>query len=109
VSGSWVYSSGHPLTAPDVKYQIDNATCYYFSERNGYKTPPTHRLDLSATYTHVGPKLTYQWAFGVYNLYNRLNPFIVYFEDAPDTAAGTRAVQQSLYGILPFVSYTLKF
>lgn len=109
VSGSWVYSSGHPLTAPDVKYQIDNATCYYFSERNGYKTSPTHRLDLSATYTHVGPKLTYQWAFGVYNLYNRLNPFIVYFEDAPDTAAGTRAVQQSLYGILPFVSYTLKF
>jgi len=109
LSGSWVYSSGHPLTAPDLKYQIDNATCYYFSERNSYKTPPVHRLDLSATYTHVGRKLTYQWAFGIYNVYNRLNPFIVYFEDAPEHPAGTRAVQQALYGILPSVSYTLKF
>ena len=109
VSGSWVYSSGHPLTAPDVKYQIDNATCYYFSERNAYKTPPTHRLDVSATYTHAGPKLTYQWSFGIYNLYNRLNPFIVYFEDDATHPAGTRAVQQALYGILPSVSYTLKF
>lgn len=109
ISGSWVYSSGHPLTAPDLKYQIDNATCYYFSKRNAYKTPPSHHLDLSATYTHVGRKLTYQWAFGIYNVYNRLNPFIVYFEDAPDHPAGTRAVQQSLYGILPSVSYTLKF
>lgn len=109
LSGAWVFSSGAPLTAPAAKYQIDGATCYYFSERNSYRTPPTHRLDLSATYTHTGPKLTYQWAIGIYNVYNRMNPFMVYFEDAPDTAAGTRAVQQSLYGILPSVSYTLKF
>lgn len=109
LSGSWVYSSGHPLTAPDVKYEIDNATCYYFSRRNAYKTPPTHRLDVSATYTHTGRRFTYQWAFGIYNLYNRLNPFIVYFEDDSSHPAGTRAVQQALYGILPSVSYTLKF
>lgn len=109
ISAQWIYASGRPLTAPDVKYQIDGATCYYYSERNAYKTPPTHRLDLSATYTHTGPKLTYQWAFGIYNAYNRMNPFAVYFEDAPEHPAGTRAVQQALYGILPSVSYTLKF
>lgn len=109
VSAQWIYASGHPLTAPDVKYQIDGATCYYYSGRNTYKTPPTHRLDLSATYTHTGKKLTYQWAFGLYNAYNRMNPFAVYFEEAPEHPAGTRAVQQSLYGILPSVSYTLTF
>ncbi len=109
LSAQWLYSSGRPLTAPDVKYQIDGATCYYYSERNAYKTPPTHRLDISATYTHTGRKLTYQWAFGLYNAYNRMNPFAVYFEDAPERPSGTRAVQQALYGILPSVSYTLKF
>lgn len=109
VSAQWLYSSGAPLTAPELKYHIDGATCYYYSERNAYRTPPTHRLDLSATYTHSGPKLTYQWAFGVYNAYNRMNPFMVYFEDDSSRPSGTRAVQQALYGILPSVTYTLKF
>lgn len=108
-SGSWIFSSGQPLTAPDAKYEIAGETCYYYSQRNAYKTPPTHRLDLSATYTHKGDKVTYQWAFGIYNAYCRYNPYVVYFEDDPSKPSGTRAVQQSLYGLIPSVSYTLKF
>ncbi len=109
LSGSWIYLSGQPLTAPDVKYEIGGVTCYYYSRRNAYMTPPTHRLDLSATYTHIGRKFTYEWAFGIYNAYCRYNPFVVYFEDDPSKPSGTRAVQQSMYGIVPSVSYTLKF
>lgn len=109
ISGSWIFSSGQPLTAPDVKYEIAGETCYYYSKRNSYMTPATHRLDLAATYTHVGKKFTYQWAFGVFNAYCRYNPYIVYFEDDPSKPSGTRAVQQSMYGIVPSVSYTLKF
>lgn len=109
LSGSWIYLSGQPLTAPDVKYEIGGVTCYYYSRRNAYMTPPTHRLDLSATYTHTGRKFTYEWAFGIYNAYCRYNPFVVYFEDDPSKLSGTRAVQQSMYGIVPSVSYTLKF
>ena len=102
LSGLWIYLSGQPLTAPDVKYEIGGVTCYYYSRRNAYMTPPTHRLDLSATYTHIGRKFTYEWAFGIYNAYCRYNPFVVYFEDDPSKPSGTRAVQQSM-------SYTLKF
>ncbi len=109
LSGAWIYLSGQPLTAPDVKYEIGGMTCYYYSRRNAYMTPPTHRLDLSATYTHIGRKFTYEWAFGIYNAYCRYNPFVVYFEDDPSKPSGTRAVQQSMYGIVPSVSYTLKF
>lgn len=108
-SGSWIYSSGQPLTAPDVKYEIAGETCYYYSSRNSYMTPATHRLDLSATYTHIGRKFTYQWAFGVYNAYCRYNPYIIYFEDDPSKPSGTRAVQQSMYGLVPSIFYTLKF
>ena len=108
-SASWTFSSGQPITAPDMKYEIDGATCYYYSRRNGYRTPPSHRLDLSATYTRQGRRFTTQWSFGIYNAYCRLNPFVVYFEDDDTKPSGTRAVQQSLYGIIPSVSYTLKF
>lgn len=109
LSGAWIYSSGTPLTAPDVKYEIGGETCYYYSARNSYHTPATHRLDISATYTHTGPVFTYQWSFGLYNAYCRYNPYIIYFEDDPSKPSGTRAVQQSLYGLIPSVSYTLKF
>ncbi|MDE6637638.1 MAG: TonB-dependent receptor plug domain-containing protein [Muribaculaceae bacterium] len=109
LSGSWIFLSGQPLTAPDVKYEVAGETCYYYSQRNSYKAPPTHRLDLSATYTHVGRKLTYEWAFGIYNAYCRYNPYVVYFRDDPDKPSGTQAVQQAMYGLVPSVSYTLRF
>lgn len=109
LSASWIYTSGKPLTAPDVKYDLSGTTCYYYSRRNGYRTPPTHRLDLSATYTRRGSRFTRQWAFGLYNAYCRYNPFVIYFQDDPSSPSGTRAVQQSLFGVIPSVSFTLSF
>ncbi|MDE6692320.1 MAG: TonB-dependent receptor [Muribaculaceae bacterium] len=109
LSGSWIFLSGQPLTAPDVKYEVAGETCYYYSQRNSYKTPPVHRLDLSATYTNVGPKFTTEWAFGIYNAYCRYNPYVVYFRNDPTKPSGTQAVQQAMYGLVPSVSYTIKF
>lgn len=109
LSGSWIYMSGQPLTAPDVKYEIGGETCYYYSRRNAYMTPATHRLDLGATYRHVGKKFTYEWSFGIYNAYCHYNPYVVYFEDDDTKPSGTRAVQYSMYGLIPSVSYTLRF
>lgn len=109
LSSSWIFMSGQPLTAPDVKYEIGGETCYYYSRRNAYMTPPTHRLDLSAKYTHIGKNLTYEWAFGIYNTYCRYNPYVVYFEDDSSKPSGTRAVLHAMYGLVPSVSYTLKF
>ncbi len=109
LSASFLYASGQALSIPDAKYQLSGGTVYYYSQRNNYRTPPTHRLDLSANYRHVGKRFTYEWTIGIYNLYNRYNPYMIYFEDAPENASGTRAVQYSMYGIVPSVSYTLKF
>ncbi len=108
-SASWTYSSGRPITAPDAKYEISGTTCYYYSARNSYKTPASHRLDLSANYTKIGKKFTTIWSFGIYNAYCNYNPFVIYFEDAPEKPSGTKAVQQSLFGLIPSVSYTIKF
>lgn len=109
ISASWNYSSGRPLTAPDEKYEVGGMTCYYYTERNSYKTPSSHRLDLSANYTRVGLHFTSIWSFGIFNAYCHYSPFVTYFEDDPSKESGTRAVQQSLFGIVPSISYTLKF
>lgn len=109
VSASWTYSSGKPLTAPDEKYEVAGTTCYYYAGRNTYKTPASHRLDLSANYTMKRRNLTHLISFGVYNAYSYQSPFVIYFEDDPSKPSGTRAVQQSLFGILPSISYTLQF
>lgn len=108
-SASWTYASGRPLTAPDAKYEIAGTTCYYYSSRNSYKTPASHRLDLSATYRKTGRRYTTEWAFGVYNAYCYYSPYVIYFEDDPSKPSGTRAVQRSLFGLVPSVSYTVKF
>lgn len=109
LAASFLYASGQALSIPDAKYQLSGGTVYYYSRRNNYRTPPTHRLDISANYRHVGKKFTYEWSIGIYNLYNHYNPYMIYIEDCPDNASGTRAVQYSMYGIVPSVSYTLKF
>ena len=108
-SMSWIYSSGRPLTAPDEKYILGGETCYYYTARNTYKTPASHRLDISATYTRAGKLITSIFAFGVFNAYAHYSPFVIYFEDDPSKPSGTRAVQQSLFGIVPSISYTIKF
>lgn len=108
-SASWIFSSGNPITAPDVKYELDGTTVYYYSRRNGYRVPPTHRLDLSATRTLKGRRFTSQWSFGIYNAFCRYNPYVVYFTDDPASPSGTRAVQRALFGLVPSVSYSLNF
>ncbi len=110
INATWVYYSGQAFTAPSGKYELEDNWIYYYSERNGYRTPPTHRLDVGATFTKVTPKThtTREWSFGIYNLYNRYNPYLINFEDTSD-GARTKAVQYSLFGIVPSVAFTVKW
>ena len=110
LSGLWVYNSGQAFTAPSGKYVIIDNYIYYYAERNGYRAPAYHRLDVSATWTKKlsGGRLTREWTFGIYNLYNRYNPFLINFEDS-NNGARTKAVQYSLFGIVPSVTFGLKF
>ena len=110
LNATWVYNSGQAFTAPSAKYQIVDNFVYYYAERNGYRAPDYHRLDVSATWSKKlkSGKLTREWSFGIYNLYNRYNPFLIRFEDS-QYGRGTKAKQYSLFGIVPSVSFNLKF
>ncbi|MFV0290365.1 MAG: TonB-dependent receptor [Mangrovibacterium sp.] len=105
LTATWVYNTGQALTAPSAKYELDGETYYYYAERNGYRAPAYHRLDCSATYASK----KHEWSFGFYNLYNHYNPFIITFENDETKPSGTKTMQQSLYGIIPSISYNFKF
>ncbi len=116
LSGTWRYNTGQALTAPSGKYDIDGVTYYYYAERNGYRAPAYHRLDLSATHTtklrrsFLGMKNGEAiWSFGLYNAYCRYNPFMIRFKNDDKSPTGTIAEQTSLFGVIPSVSFTLKY
>ncbi len=108
VNAAWVFNSGQAFTAPSGKYQIEDNWVYYYTERNGYRAPDYHHLDVSAVWTKKHKKTTHEWTFSIYNLYNHYNPFLINFEDSED-GTRTRAVQYSLFGIVPSIAFNIKF
>lgn len=109
LAATWRYNTGQALTAPSAKYDIDGTTFYYYNERNGYRAPAYHRLDLSATYTRKVGRFTRIWSFGIYNAYCRYNPYTIRFKNDDKSPTGTIAEQTSLFGIVPSVSFTVKY
>ncbi|HZI52178.1 MAG TPA: TonB-dependent receptor, partial [Chitinophagaceae bacterium] len=49
LSANWIYYTGDAVTYPAGKYTLDNEVYFQYSERNGYRMPAYHRLDLGAT------------------------------------------------------------
>lgn len=109
LAATWVYNTGQALTVPSAKYDLNGETVYYYAERNGYRAPAYHRLDVSATYTKKGKRVTQEWVLGCYNAYHQYNPFIISFETDENKPSGTKAMQYSLFGMIPSISYNFKF
>ena len=108
LNAAWIFNTGQAFTAPSGKYQIEDNWIYYYAERNGYRAPDYHRLDVSAVWTKQYKRSSHEWSFSIYNLYNHYNPFLINFEDS-DNGNRTRAVQYSLFGIVPSVAFSIKF
>ena len=109
-AASWVFNSGQALTAPSAKYEVAGKTYYYYSGRNEYRAPSNHHLDVSFTHTHrLGSHLTRVWTFGIYNLYNRYNPYMISVQNDSTRPSGTRMTQYSLFGMVPSVAFAIKF
>ena len=106
----WVFNSGQAFTAPSAKYEMIDNYIYYYAERNGYRAPDYHHLDLNATWTKkiCGGRLTREWTFGIYNVYNRYNPYLIRFEDS-QYGNRTKATQVSLFGIVPSVALSVRW
>lgn len=110
ISGIWVYSTGNAVTFPSGKYIIDNNPVPYYTERNGYRMPAYHRLDLSLTFfSKKSRKFKSSWDFSIYNVYNQQNPYMINFRESETTPGKTEAVQLSLFGIVPSITWKFKY
>ncbi|WP_312790100.1 TonB-dependent receptor [Sphingobacterium sp.] len=106
-----IFNSGNAVTYPAGKYDLNNTTLFYYTERNSHRAPNYHRLDLSATYEpqKSNKRFTSSWTFGIYNAYNRRNAYIVDFRENENNPTITEAYQIALFGIIPSVTWNFKF
>ena len=109
-SATWVYNTGNAVTFPNGKYTIDGKTIGYYTQRNGYRMPDYHRLDLGVTWIRKQTaRFESSWNFSVYNAYGRENAYFISFRQNKDNPDQTEAVQISLFKFIPSVSYKFKF
>jgi hypothetical protein len=109
-SANWVYNTGNAVTFPSGKYEVNGQTTFYYTERNGYRMPAYHRLDIGATL--VGKKTAKwesDWTFSIYNVYGRENAYSIRFQNDPNDPSKTQAVQTALFRWVPSVTYDFKF
>ncbi|MFK8276231.1 carboxypeptidase-like regulatory domain-containing protein [Capnocytophaga cynodegmi] len=104
------YQTGLPANFPVGKYQYLGLTVPNYSQRNAYRLPSYHRLDLSATYTPTRKDKRWksEWNFGLYNVYNRKNAISISFRENEETRRN-EAVKLSIFGIVPSVTYNFIF
>jgi outer membrane cobalamin receptor len=131
ISGTWVFGSGNCITVPTGIFHTSNpfdpafhqVETLEYGERNGYRMAPYHRLDLSITLIKKKRWGERRWILGVYNAYNRRNPYYIdieenvrygnYNPDNPDSSGGImkqyRYQQVSLFPVIPSISYQFRF
>lgn len=109
-SATWIYYTGNAVTFPSGKYAINNQVVNYYTERNGYRMPAYHRLDLSATLiTRKTARFESSWNFSLYNTYGQENAYVITFETNEDDPSKTQAVQTTLFKFVPAITYNFKF
>ena len=110
LSANWIYYTGSAVTFPAGKYRIDDQTVYYYTERNAYRMPAYHRLDIGATWLLKQKKrFSSELTISLYNAYGRENAYTIQFRDNKDDPDKTEAVQTALFKYIPSVSYNFKF
>lgn len=108
-SANFVFYTGDAITFPSGRYQMAGKEVPYYTERNGYRFPNYHRLDLGLTWTvKKTEKFESSWNLSVYNAYGRENPYIINFEENEDTG-NVEAVQFALFKAIPSISYNFRF
>ncbi|GAB1416009.1 TonB-dependent receptor [Paludibacter sp.] len=112
VSASFAFATGSRLNLPRSWFVIDDKVVLEYSKYNSFKMPDYHRLDLAMTYKLPDlKKIKSEINFSIYNVYNRANPFQVYFSTKQDKVNkyDYKIKMSYLMPILPSLSWTFRF
>ena len=122
-SANWVYGTGNSITLytdaftlPTITAQRGfdfNSTQYAVSavgERNAYRMPAYHRLDVGFEWKKQKRRYVRTWSVGVYNAYNRANPYSLFQDSQTVNGRDVPVYRQfSLIPFVPSVSWGFKF
>lgn len=121
MSATWVYSTGNPVTLATTQYELNviGATDYntgtstfqqifVYGKRNNYRLKDYHRFDISLNFTRPRKKGTEVFSIEIYNLYNRMNPFALFYEKNKKTAE-IKLYSVTLFPFLPSFSWSYIF
>jgi hypothetical protein len=105
LSTVFVYATGSRLNLPLSWFIIDNKYVLEYGKYNAFEMPPYHRLDFSVNYK-LKPwfGIESEIDFSIYNLYNRSNPFQVFFNPGAQ-----KIMMNYLLPIIPSISWNFKF
>ena len=113
---NWQYGSGQPISLISTTSRfapLSNLPSTDVITRigavNSFRLPAYHRLDIGFYFEWLGAKNQHHLNLGVYNLYNRQNPYYVYrvFDEVYPDDNGLK--QQNSLPILPSLSYRIIF
>ena len=108
LSANWVYATGAPVTFPTGRAEIGGKIIPIYSDRNQYRYPDYHRLDLALTlYSKERAGRWYNWDlnFSVYNAYVRHNTWSINFSQDNIDPNTTYAERVYLFGIIPSITF----
>ncbi|MBN2773857.1 MAG: TonB-dependent receptor plug domain-containing protein, partial [Prolixibacteraceae bacterium] len=125
-STTWVYGSGYPMTLALGKMNVINiddvpinSTDYYnfnevgeyYGSKNSFPMKDYHRLDIGFTRTTEKYGVEQSWTIGIYNVYNRQNPYYYFYKERKPWRGDytTKLYQSSFLPIIPAISYSIKF
>ena len=110
ISALFIFYTGNAVTFPSGKYTINGDTQFLYTERNGYRMPGYHRLDLGVTWVRKNTeKFESSWNFSLYNVYGRENAYSITFRESETNPGTTEAVQTTLFRWVPAITYNFKF
>lgn len=110
VSALFIFYTGNAITFPSGKYEYNGETYFVYTQRNGYRMPNYHRLDLGLTwYRKNTDKFESSWTVSIYNCYAHANAYSINFRTNEDDPNKTEAVQTTLFKIVPAITYNFKF
>ncbi len=117
-SASWVFGTGNGVTLPTAEVTLPSnnpefpnlpITVQFFDKINDYRLPNYHRLDLAVNMLVKKPNLTHKLHFGIFNVYNRLNPLFVTIRESTEEPGVNQPQLFSLLPFLPSFSYAIAF
>jgi hypothetical protein len=108
LAANFRYSTGRPITIPVSKFSYDvYLSVLNYSQRNEFRIPDYHRLDVSFTLKDNPHKLSRyrgEWIFSIFNVYGRKNAYSISFN-----RFGTAKKLSILGTVFPSITYNFSF